>query len=178
MKAGVAKRRRLMPGSKVASATRATSLVTRLKRRGKVVVFTNGCFDLLHVGHLTLLEKARALGDVLVVGVNGDASVRRLKGSGRPIIPLHERMEMLAALRVVDLVVPFAEATPARLIARLVPDMLVKGGDYRRATIVGRETVEAGGGRVVTIPLVRGRSTTDLSRRARRGSSGRRRNRA
>lgn len=174
MKTEVTKRRRLIPGGKVASATRAASIVTRMKRRGKIVVFTNGCFDLLHVGHLTLLERARALGDVLVVGVNGNASVRRLKGSGRPIIPLHERMEMLAALRVVDLVVPFAEATPARLIARLVPGVLVKGRDYRRSTIVGRVTVEAAGGRVVTVPLVRGRSTTDLSRRARRGNDGRR----
>ena len=175
MKGGVVNPRRLMRGGKVASATRAASLVSRLKRDGKIVVFTNGCFDLLHVGHLTVLEKARALGDVLVVGVNGDASVRRLKGTGRPIIPLDERMEMLAALRVVDMVVPFAAPTPARLIGQLVPDVLVKGGDYRRATIVGRETVEAAGGRVVTIPLVRGRSTTDLARRARRRSSGRRR---
>ena len=169
------KPRRRARGGKVVSATRAASLVTRLKRGGKIVVFTNGCFDLLHVGHLTLLEKARALGDVLVVGVNGDASVRRLKGAGRPIIPLDERMEMLAALRVVDRVVSFAAATPARLIERLLPDVLVKGGDYRRTTIVGRETVEAAGGRVVTIPMVRGRSTTDLTRRARRRSGGRRR---
>jgi len=175
MKGGVMKPRRRARGGKVVSATRAASLVTRLKRGGKIVVFTNGCFDLLHVGHLTLLEKARALGDVLVVGVNGDASVRRLKGAGRPIIPLDERMEMLAALRVVDRVVSFAAATPARLIERLLPDVLVKGGDYRRTTIVGRETVEAAGGRVVTIPMVRGRSTTDLTRRARRRSGGRRR---
>lgn len=161
------------PAGKVVSASRAALLVKRMKRRGKIVVFTNGCFDLLHVGHLTLLEKARALGDLLVVGVNGDASVRRLKGPGRPVVPLSERMEILAALKVVDLVVPFTGSTPARLIARLVPDRLVKGGDYRRETIVGRETVERAGGRVVTIPLVRGRSTTDLARRAGRRSIGR-----
>ncbi len=166
-----------LPARKIATAARAVEIVSRLRRRGRRVVFTNGCFDLLHVGHLTLLERARALGDALVVGVNDDASVRRLKGRGRPIVPLGERMEILAALRVVDLVVPFREPTPARLIAGLVPHVLVKGGDYRPATIVGRETVEGAGGRVVVVPLVRGRSTTRLLKRASRpgGRRGRRR---
>jgi rfaE bifunctional protein nucleotidyltransferase chain/domain len=130
------------------------------------VVFTNGCFDLLHAGHVTLLETARGLGDFLVVGVNADRSVRRLKGAGRPIVPLGERMEVLAALRSVDCVVPFGEATPARLIALLLPDVLVKGADYRARTIVGRDTVEARGGRVVTVRLRRSLSTTGLIRRA------------
>jgi D-beta-D-heptose 7-phosphate kinase/D-beta-D-heptose 1-phosphate adenosyltransferase len=129
------------------------------------LVFTNGCFDLLHIGHLFLLERARAMGDTLFVGVNTDTSVRRLKGPGRPIVPLAERMEMLAALRVVDRVVSFGDPTPARLIARLVPDVLVKGGDYRSEAIVGRATVEEAGGEVVTIPLLRGLSTSNLVRR-------------
>jgi len=157
-------------GTKIASARRAASLMRRLQRRGRAVVFTNGCFDLLHAGHVSLLEAARGLGDFLVVGVNTDRSVRRLKGAGRPIVPLGERMEVLAALRPVDCVVPFGEPTPARLIARLRPDVLVKGSDYRTRRIVGRDTVEARGGRVVTVPLRRGLSTTDLIRRALRSS--------
>jgi D-beta-D-heptose 7-phosphate kinase/D-beta-D-heptose 1-phosphate adenosyltransferase len=139
----------------------------RMRRLGLRVVFTNGCFDLLHAGHLALLERARALGDALFVGVNSDRSVRRLKGPGRPIVPLAERMELLAALAAVDGVVPFAEPTPARLIAALVPDVLVKGGDYRVADIVGADVVRKAGGRVVVVPLRRGRSTTGLVRRAR-----------
>jgi len=145
----------------------AAALFARLRRRGVRLAFTNGCFDLLHVGHVTLLEKARALGDALVVGVNSDRSVRRLKGAGRPIVPLHERMELLAGLRPVDYVVPFAEDTPARIIDEVRPAVLVKGGDYRASEIVGRATVEAGGGRVVRVPLRKGRSTSDLIARAR-----------
>jgi D-beta-D-heptose 7-phosphate kinase/D-beta-D-heptose 1-phosphate adenosyltransferase len=151
---------------KGATAARAATLARRLQRSGRVVVFTNGCFDLLHAGHVNLLEAARAHGDFLVVGVNSDRSVRLLKGRGRPIVPLRERMEVLAALRAVDCVVPFGEATPARLIARLRPNVLVKGADYRTGEIVGRDTVEATGGRVVRVPLRRGRSTSGLIRRA------------
>jgi D-beta-D-heptose 7-phosphate kinase/D-beta-D-heptose 1-phosphate adenosyltransferase len=154
------------------SQAEAAAIARRERRRGRVVVFTNGCFDILHVGHLSLLERSRAMGDTLVVGVNTDPSVRRLKGPGRPIVPLAERMEMLAALRVVDLVVPFGAPTPARLIARLVPDVLIKGRDYRRETIVGRATVEEAGGKVITLPLLRTLSTSNLVRRALR--SGRR----
>ena len=157
-------------GRRALAPARAAALLARLKRRGRRVVFTNGCFDLLHAGHVDLLERAAALGDVLVVGVNSDASVRRLKGAGRPIVPLPERLEILAGLRVVDYVVPFRDATPARLIRRLRPDVLVKGGDYRPSQIVGRRTVEAGGGRVVVVPLRRGRSTSALIRRARRAA--------
>ena len=138
-----------------------------LRRRGARVVFTNGVFDLLHVGHLDLLEKARALGDALVVGVNSDASVRRLKGSNRPIVPLRERMEMLAGLKPVDYVVAFGEETPARVIAAIRPAVLVKGADYRADRIVGADTVRAAGGRVVRVPLKPGRSTTSIVRRAR-----------
>jgi len=151
--------------AKILPPRRAAARVRGLQRRGLKVVFTNGCFDLLHAGHAALLEQARRLGDFLVVGVNSDRSVRRLKGRGRPIVPLRERQEILAALRMVDCVVAFGEPTPARLIALLRPDMLVKGGDYRRSEIVGRDTVEARGGRVVTVPLRRGRSTSDLIRR-------------
>ena len=156
--------------TKILPARRAVALVRRLQERGRAVVFTNGCFDLLHAGHVALLEKARAFGDFLVAGVNSDRSVRRLKGPGRPIVPLWERMEVLAALRAVDCVVPFGEETPAGLIALLRPDVLVKGADYPKSEIVGRDTVEAGGGRVVMVPLRRGRSTSDLIRRALRAA--------
>ncbi|MFN0150044.1 MAG: adenylyltransferase/cytidyltransferase family protein [bacterium] len=128
----------------------------------KRVVFTNGCFDILHVGHLAILEGAKACGDLLFVGVNRDATVRGLKGAGRPIVPEDERAEMLAALRVVDVAVLFAEPTPRETILALRPDVLVKGGDYVPETIVGRNEVESWGGRVVVIPLVDGRSTRGL----------------
>ena len=145
----------------------AARLAAVLRRRGARVVFTNGVFDILHVGHLDLLEKARALGDALVVGVNTDASVRRLKGAGRPIVPLRERMEMLAGLKPVDIVVAFGEDTPAALIAAIRPAVLVKGADYRADQIVGADTVRAAGGRVVRIRLSAGRSTTNIVARAR-----------
>ena len=128
--------------------------------RSQRVVFTNGCFDILHRGHVEYLFAARELGDALVVGVNTDASVRRLKGEGRPVNRELDRAFVLAGLGCVDAVTLFDEDTPAELIAALVPDVLVKGGDYTADTVVGRETVEAGGGRVVIIPLVPGHSTT------------------
>lgn len=132
------------------------------------VVFTNGVFDLLHAGHVHVLESARALGDHLVVGVNTDASVRRLaKGSERPIVPAADRARVLAALACVDCVVHFDEDTPASLIAALQPDVLVKGGDYRPDTVVGADVVRARGGRVVIIPLLPDRSTTRLVERLR-----------
>ena len=135
---------------------------------GHRVVFTNGCFDLLHTGHVALLEEARRLGDVLVVGINGDASVRDLKGPGRPLVPEDERRELLLALEPVDRVVLFDEPTPAELIRALVPDVLVKGADWGEQEIVGRDVVEGHGGRVVRIALVPGRSTTGLLERIRR----------
>jgi len=130
-----------------------------LKRR---VVFTNGCFDLLHPGHVKSLEQARALGDLLVVAINSDASVRRIKGPGRPVMPEAERAEVLAALACVTYVTVFGEDTPQRIVAKLLPDVLVKGGDWGADQIVGREEVEASGGRVVSIPLEPGYSTTGL----------------
>ncbi len=134
----------------------------RERQRGPVV-FTNGVFDLLHVGHVTLLEAARAEGGALVVGVNSDASVRRLgKAADRPIVPGQDRARLLAALACVDCVVLFDEETPLALIKRLRPDVLVKGADYARAAIVGADQVEGWGGRVVRVPLVPGASTTEL----------------
>jgi rfaE bifunctional protein nucleotidyltransferase chain/domain len=130
--------------------------------RGQRIVFTNGCFDILHRGHVDYLYRARALGDLLVVGVNDDASVRRLKGDRRPVVPLEDRLFVLAGLGCVDAVTPFGEDTPRELIAALLPDVLVKGGDYRVEDVVGREEVEAAGGEVVILPFVEGRSTTRI----------------
>jgi rfaE bifunctional protein nucleotidyltransferase chain/domain len=130
--------------------------------RPRRVVFTNGCFDILHAGHVAYLEAARALGDHLVVGLNDDASIRRLKGAQRPINEVACRARVLAALACVDAVIVFAEDTPERLIAEVVPDVLVKGGDWPVERIVGRETVLARGGEVRTIPLVPGQGTTDI----------------
>lgn len=141
------------------------------KRNGRRVVFTNGCFDLLHPGHIGSLEQARALGDVLIVGLNSDASVRQLKGAGRPVLPERERAEILASLECVDAVVIFDELTPREVIARLLPDVLVKGGDWASDQIKGREEVEAAGGRVVSIPVVAGYSTTEILRKIREGAS-------
>lgn len=142
----------------------------REKRNGRRIVFTNGCFDLLHPGHIGSLEQARALGDALIVGLNSDASVRELKGAGRPVLPERERAEILAALECVDAVIVFDELTPREVIARLLPDVLVKGGDWPGDQIVGREEVEAAGGRVVSIPVVPGYSTTAILRKIREGA--------
>jgi D-beta-D-heptose 7-phosphate kinase/D-beta-D-heptose 1-phosphate adenosyltransferase len=141
--------------------------VGEAKRNGRRVVFTNGCFDLLHPGHLLCLEQARSLGDLLIVAINSDASVRRLKGPGRPIVPQEARAEVLAGLAAVDYVVSFDEDSPQQIIARLLPDVLVKGGDWGLGEIVGRAEVEAAGGRVVSIPLAPGYSTTALLDRIR-----------
>jgi len=135
------------------------------RRHGRRVVFTNGVFDLLHPGHVRYLQDARALGDLLIVGLNADASVRRNKGSGRPINTQHERAEVLAALACVDAVVIFDEDTPAAIIELVQPDVLVKGADWAADAIVGRDTVEARGGRVVRVPVEQGYSTTAIVER-------------
>jgi rfaE bifunctional protein nucleotidyltransferase chain/domain len=140
----------------------------RLQRGGGRVVFTNGVFDLLHYGHAAYLERARKLGDALFVAVNTDASTRRLKGPTRPLVPARDRTRLLAALASVDFVTTFGEDTPAGLIARVRPDVLVKGADYRPGAIVGADAVRARGGRVVRVPLLRGRSTSALIDRIRR----------
>lgn len=146
----------------VAQRTSLIALRADWRSLGERVVFTNGCFDLLHVGHVRYLNAARALGDHLVVGLNSDASVRRLKGPGRPVTPESERAEILCALAAVDAVVFFGEDTPLGLIEAVDPDVLAKGGDWALEAIVGREFVEGRGGRVVTIPIVTGRSTSNL----------------
>jgi D-beta-D-heptose 7-phosphate kinase/D-beta-D-heptose 1-phosphate adenosyltransferase len=138
------------------------------RRSTRSIAFTNGCFDLLHSGHVALLEAARTEGDVLVVGLNSDASVRGLKGVGRPLFPEGERAETLLALEAVDRVVVYDEATPLEVIRALRPDVLVKGADWAKDAIVGREEVESAGGRVVRVELVPGRSTTSLVDRIRR----------
>jgi len=134
----------------------------RAHRGDQRLVFTNGCFDLLHPGHVQTLEAARALGDVLIVGMNSDASVRELKGEGRPVVCDQERAEILAALECIDGVVIFNDLTPRETIAALLPDVLVKGGDWAGDQIVGREEVEAAGGRVVSVPVVPTYSTTAI----------------
>jgi|SRR6185503_17393910 len=141
----------------------------RLRAAGRRLVFTNGVFDLLHVGHVRYLTQARALGDVLVVAINSDRTVRELKGSSRPVFDQAERAEILAALRVVDYVTIFDDVSPRSLIAELLPDVLVKGGDYDLAQIHGREEVEAAGGKVISLPFVEGSSTTTLIQKINRG---------
>lgn len=155
--------------TQLADADRAR--IAAWRAAGERIVFTNGVFDLLHRGHVEYLEEARALGDRLVVGLNADASVRRLKGPGRPLVGERDRRDLVAALRCVDLAILFAEDTPARLIDEVAPDVLVKGGDWPVDRIVGRESVEARGGRVLSIPLREGLSTTNLVERIRAGRS-------
>jgi rfaE bifunctional protein nucleotidyltransferase chain/domain len=136
-----------------------------LRAEGRRLVFTNGCFDILHVGHVRYLSEARRLGDALLVAINGDASVRALKGAGRPILNESERAEILAALSSVDFVTVFDEESPRALISEVLPDVLVKGGDYRLDEIHGREEVERAGGRVLSLPFVEGASTTGIIER-------------
>ena len=148
---------------KVISLDRLLAERERLSLEGKTVVFTNGCFEILHVGHVRCLEEARSLGDVLIVGVNSDASVKRLKGPQRPLVPQSDRAEILAALSCVDYVVIFDESTPERLIGMLQPDIHCKGGDYRQGKAMPEaKVVENYGGRVEILPYSDGYSTTDL----------------
>lgn len=137
-------------------------VLQNLKNQGKKVVFTNGVFDLLHLGHVTYLQKAREQGDLLVVGLNSDASVRRIKGPLKPLLPLAERAEMLLALSCVDYVTFFEEDDPYNVVKVLKPDVLVKGGDWAVDKIIGGDLVQSWGGRVLNIPVVEGRSTTNL----------------
>ncbi len=136
--------------------------IAKHRERKERVVFTNGCFDILHVGHSRYLAQARELGEVLVVGLNSDRSVRGLKGPSRPVVPEEERREMLLALKAVDYVILFDEDTPLRLIEEVVPDVLVKGGDWPVEKIVGHEFVQSRGGLVRSLPYVEGSSTTDI----------------
>lgn len=138
---------------------------SQLKRKGKKVVFTNGCFDLLHSGHIHLFREAKKKGDVFIVAVNDDASIKKIKGTSRPIFPLKERIEILGAIEDVDYLASFSEETPQKIIARLLPDVLVKGGDWRPEQVVGKKEVEEAGGEVVIIPYLEGRSSSDIVKR-------------
>ncbi len=133
-----------------------------LRFKKKKVVFTNGCFDLLHSGHIHLIREAKKQGDVCIVAVNEDESIRRIKGGSRPIFPLEERLEVLEAIGDIDYLVSFSEETPQRIIAALLPDVLVKGGDWKPEEVVGKTEVENAGGRVVIIPYLEGRSSSDI----------------
>jgi D-beta-D-heptose 7-phosphate kinase/D-beta-D-heptose 1-phosphate adenosyltransferase len=157
-------------GSKLLDRDHLVLEVRRRRWAGQTVVFTNGCFDLLHPGHVRLVRQARSLGDCLVVGLNSDASVQRLKGESRPINAAASRAEVLSALESVDAVTIFDEDTPLELIRAIRPDVLVKGGDYRPEDVVGRAEVEAAGGRLVLIPLAEGHSTTNLVHQAAGGA--------
>lgn len=166
----------MIPTEPAETLERVVADVERRRAAGETIVFTNGCFDLLHPGHVDSLRKAAAMGDCLVVGVNGDDSVRRLKGPGRPVVPLAERKELLAAVRWVDHVLAFHDDTPAALLAALRPDVMVKGADWEGREMPERELVESWGGRVAHVELLPGFSTTTIIERIRAlplpGSSG------
>ena len=149
-------------GKKILQREALKKTVKALKDAGKKIVFTNGCFDLLHLGHVRYLEAARAEGDVLVIGVNSDRSVHEIKGPNRPVVPQEERAEVLAALACVDFVTIFDEPDPLETIRTLLPDVLVKGSDWAEDAIVGKDVVEEHGGRVVRVPLTEGASTTKI----------------
>jgi len=136
--------------------------IKALQQQGKKIVFTNGCFDILHAGHVDIFHQARNLGDVLVVAVNSDISIKKIKGEKRPVVPQAQRMQVLAALEAIDYVVIFDEENPFEIIKEIQPDILVKGGDWPVETIVGRELVEKKGGKVLSIPLMEGISTTNI----------------
>jgi D-beta-D-heptose 7-phosphate kinase/D-beta-D-heptose 1-phosphate adenosyltransferase len=147
---------------KVQSLNNLKRIRARLRREGKSVVFTNGCFDLIHGGHIHLFKKAKSSGDVLIVALNTDASIRKLKGPARPVFPLKERFEVLSAIEDVDYLTSFAEETPQKIIGAILPDVLVKGGDWKVDQVVGRKEVEAAGGRIVIVPFLKGRSSTTI----------------
>jgi rfaE bifunctional protein nucleotidyltransferase chain/domain len=151
-----------MSMEKIKSLEEVVQIRFQLRAEGKKLVFTNGCFDLLHAGHVRYLNQARAFGDALVIGLNTDRSVRRIKGDDRPVIPEMERAEVLSALACVDYIFLFDDPTPQRVIDAIVPDILVKGADWTPENIVGRDVVEAAGGKVCNIPLVDGASTSGI----------------
>ncbi len=136
--------------------------ILRLKRRGERIAFTNGCFDILHYGHINYLERAKRLTDILVVAVNSDSSIKRIKGGPRPVMSLKDRLRIVAALEAVDFVTSFNQDTPLNLIKMLKPDILVKGGDWDKIKIVGKEIVESYGGRVITVPFIKGKSSSKI----------------
>lgn len=147
---------------KIESSERLKDILARLQSKGKRIVFTNGCFDILHIGHIDYLSRARKMGDILVVGLNSDSSVKRIKGKGRPVNKELDRAKILASLYFVDYVVIFNESTPKELIKKLRPDVLVKGGDWKIKDIVGSDIVRSYGGKVKRISFVKGYSTTSV----------------
>ena len=153
---------RKIPNMKIEFLPRLKQIIRELKKEGKTIVFTNGCFDLLHIGHVRYLEKAKSFGDVLVVAINTDSSVRKNKGETRPFVPESHRAEIVASLESVDYVVLFEEPTPEKIIGVIQPDVLVKGADYAKEEVVGADIVENNGGRVILIPLIAGCSTSSL----------------
>ncbi|MBI3609154.1 MAG: D-glycero-beta-D-manno-heptose 1-phosphate adenylyltransferase [Nitrospirae bacterium] len=148
--------------SKIKTTRQLKPILSRLQRQGRRIVFTNGCFDLIHIGHLRYLQRARRHGDYLVVGINSDRSVRKIKGPLRPLLPQSERAEVLAALSCVDYVTIFDESDPLSVITALRPDVLIKGSDWDKNEIIGREVVERHGGRVRRVPFIKGVSTTRI----------------
>lgn len=148
--------------NKIKSLEKLKKIVSSLKKKGKRIVFTNGCFDILHYGHVKYLQEAKKKGDCLVVGINSDASVRKIKGSRRPIVKEKDRLSIIAALESVDYVACFNQTTPLKIIKTLKPDLLIKGSDWNKEDIVGKDIVLSYGGRVQTVKLVKDRSTTDI----------------
>ena len=151
-----------MSGSKVKKLSSLKRIAVALKKKGRKIVFTNGCFDILHYGHVMYLEKARRTGDCLIVGINSDLSVKRIKGPHRPVVNEFDRARVLAGLESVDFVAIFNEETPLKLIKALKPDLLIKGSDWKNKGIVGSDFVRSYGGKVLTVKLAKGRSTTNL----------------
>ena len=158
--------------NKIKTLPYAISAIIKLKQKNKKIVFTNGCFDILHAGHVSYLSKAKSLGDILVIGLNSDSSVKKIKGKSRPVVSQKNRALLLAALEVVDFVVVFNEPTPAKLIKAVKPDILVKGGDWKKEEIVGAEFVESYGGKVKSLAYIKGLSTRGLIAKIQAGYSG------
>jgi len=151
-----------MLSKKIKNLPGAVSAIKKLKQKNKKIVFTNGCFDILHAGHVSYLSKAKSLGDILVIGLNSDASVKKIKGKSRPVVSQKNRAILLAALETVDFVVIFGEPTPLKLIKAVKPDVLVKGGDWKKENIVGADFVESYGGKVKPLAYIKGLSTRSL----------------
>jgi len=151
-----------MERRKVITTETLKKTIDSLRKKGRKIVFTNGCFDILHKGHILLLKKAKTFGDILIVGLNSDLSVKKIKGRSRPVNPACDRAEVLGALECVDYITIFDEPTPRNVIKKVMPDILVKGGDWKKEEIVGKEIVESRGGKVYTIPLVKGYSTSRI----------------
>lgn len=160
-----------MPNKKIKKITKLKEIIKKLKGEEKKIVFTNGCFDLLHIGHINYLKKAQKQGDILIIGLNSDSSVRKIKEKGRPITPQSERAKILAALEFVDFITIFEEQTPLNLIKEIKPDVLVKGGDWKKEEVVGSDFVKSYKGKTVIIPFTKGKSTSLIIKKIRRHKS-------